>query len=305
MEITSFVRQTNNVQDAVVLDTIEREDMRHDNLMNATERVINRTKKKISPFARIEKKASFTDSRNLTGYGVELDTGEGMKLMGTVSPNYLLIPNKDVMSLAEEILFASPYEHELRRVFFDGGRFAAIFDLKDLRCELDGRGDIGCSLLIRNSYNGSWPLQASLMAIDYFCENGMITGKHFGGVRFKHLGEGTSWKDVVSQGLDVLESADVDLRTLVDGLDVLRNTPLRSTNGLKQLVQNTAVAKLGPTGYGKVLKRFMSKEEQTGFGLLSACTHTYWHGSSFSASDFKVNKDLVDSLLTYASNHKN
>mgnify|MGYP001580888409 CR=1 FL=1 len=307
MEITNFVNLQSDDHADVQMGTsvvVHDSHLSHANLMNYGEDVIiNRTKEQISPFTGISKRPSYTAHNNLTGYGVEIDTPNGPELVGTVGPNYLLIPNDDVMRLGEEILGSTSYAYDVRRIFFDGGRFAVIFDLKDVRSHLSGRGDIGASLIIRNSYNGSWPLQASLMAIDFFCANGMISGQHFAGVKFKHVGEDKDWEATVRQGLGVLENASMRLDSFTDGLRNASNLRL-TEHGLRDIVRKTALIKSGPTAVGKILSSYMKSEPPTAFGLLSACTANYWHGSKFSANDFKNNQVLTESILDYVNTFK-
>lgn len=261
--------------------------------------LVNRSKGDIDPFCPISKVPSTTPQGNLTGYGIELLTDEGAKLAGTVGPNYLLVPNQDIYQVGEGICQQSGFDYETRRLFWDGARFAAIFDLKDVRAHVVGRDDIQLSLVIQNSYNGSWAGSASLMAIDLFCQNGLLTGTQFTKpVRFKHVGD-KDWQGMIGQGMGVLDTASADLQSFAARLYQLRQREV--THALADDIINGKVFQgISANNAMRILKRFYKKEEATLHGLLSASTNVLWSKKQFNVSTMNYNRQVVDGLLAYA-----
>jgi hypothetical protein len=277
----------------------------HLNIARAKDVYINRTKEGIDPFTRIFKTPSYTDShsRNLTGYGVEIEKPDGsLDLAGTVSKSYLLVSNEEISDVAHQILVKSGYEHRLRRQYFDGGRFAEIYDFLDHDTyEVTEGRRVQLSLIIRNSYNSIWPAEVSLMALDLFCENGLITGKHFETIRFKHTQGNVDWRDMVEQGMGVLQGSTLRLAAFAERLGRLANEPATEKE-LRQVFTKTQLAQLGPQNMGKLLQRFWTKESPTLYGLLAAGTNVFWHDTAtFTAQNFTTNRLIVDGLLDYAA----
>jgi hypothetical protein len=181
------------------------------------------------------------------------------------------------------------------------------FEFSDVEHEVDEGDPVRLCLVFRNSYNKSWPLEATLAAVRMVCENGMIAGTHFSRVRLKHVESnlgGRSLSEVVGQAMQVLESADTDLRKFVGGLRRLKALP--ATHNAMREVRNRVLTPdaFGSQKWGEVLDRFYREEEPSLYGLLNAATYATWHGR-ISAADVRQNEAAVSGLLAYAEGHRN
>lgn len=294
--------------DAIVLDEkdgrIEHKDL---GLIQATELdgiTINRTKGKISPFIEIRKERLVDQ---LTGapskaFGIWVpDPGAegGWKDMGTVSENYLLLTNKEVRELALEIATQSGIPFRESRIYWDGSRFAHVIDFQQSEAVEPG-DEVGLSLITRSSYDKTWRYEAALCGKRFVCDNGALSGEFFARVSFKHThganNEAEKWKEIVRQGLSVVESAPENLSRFVEGLRLLKGIKLTDER-LREVWK--LFPQIGPGVMGKVLDRYVGHEEDTLFGLLNAATWTFWHNKTMSASDFQHNDVMVSGLLNY------
>ena len=75
--------------------------------------------------------------------------------------------------------------------------------------------EVGLSLITRSSYDKSWRYECALMGKRFVCDNGALSGEFFARVSFKHIqganpDEGPkeeSWKEIVRQGMSVIDQA--------------------------------------------------------------------------------------------------
>lgn len=296
------------ITDAIVLDEregkIEHRDLAHIAPTELDGITINRTKSKISPFIDI-RKLRLVDQ--LTGapskaFGIwvpDPDSEGGWKDMGTVSENYLLLTNKEVRDLALEIADRSGHEYKESRIFWDGARFCHVIDFIGFEEEVDGGDGVGLSLLTRTSYDKSWKFESALIGKRFCCDNGVLSGEFFARVSFKHIGgseENDSWKEIVRQGLSVVEYSGDNLHRFVQGLRRLKRTPMTDEH-LRTIWKE---APLADSLMGKVISRYVSHEEPTLYGLLNAGTNVFWHNQKMTSADFQHNDLFTTGLLKYA-----
>ena len=270
---------------------------------------INRTRSGISPFVPIVKTPTYSEhSGTHSGYGVEIEdpTAEtGFRHVGNVSKDYLLLPNEEVRALAVEVAVRSGLPFKESRIFWDGARFAHVVDF--LEAEDVGPGDaVGLSLVTRSSYDRSWRYETALMGKRFVCDNGALSGEFFARVAFRHVSaaayEAGAWKDVVREGLALVDRAPDDLHRFAAGLRALRragmtDARLREVWGL--------LPTLGDALKGRVVSRYVAHEEPTLFGLFNAGTHVLWHRDRMTAADFGHNEAFTTGLLRYAAEHLN
>ena len=272
--------------------------------------VINRTRSGLSPFTPIRKERLVDQ---LTGapsrsYGVwvaDPEREDGWRDVGTVSENYLLLPNADVRALSLEIAQASGMAFEESRIYWDGSRFAHVIDFVETREEVAEDDPVGLSLVTRSSYDKSWRYEAALMGTRFLCDNGLLSGEFFSRVAFKHVqgsGEGEPWQAVVRQGLAVLEHGERDLHAFAEALRRLHRTPMTDAH-LRGIWEQ--LPHLTDTAAGRIIGRYAAFEEPTLFGLLNAGTNVFWHADKMTAADFSHNEKFVDGLLGYAKEHLN
>lgn len=298
--------------DAITLDDSERI-VSHTDIgrIEATELdgiTINRSKSKIDPFIEIRKerlidRLSGAPSRSFGIWVPEPEADGGWRDMGTVSENYLLLTNREVRDLALEIADRSGMDYTESRIFWDGARFAHIIDFVGPEHDVVIGDPVGLSLITRTSYDRSWKYECALMGKRFLCDNGLLSGEFFSRISFKHMGgsDQENWKEVVKQGLSVLSYGGENLERFVTGLRRLRSTPL--TDGhLRALWKDV---RLADSLMGKVMSRYVDREEPTLYGLLNAGSHVFWHNEKMTGADFQHNDTFTTKLLEYAFEHLN
>ena len=272
---------------------------------------INRTKSKIDPFVEIRKerlvdKLTGAPSRSF-GIWVPDPTGaEGWRDMGTVSENYLLLTNAEVRQVALEIAEESGHPFKESRIFWDGARFAHIIDFTEVVEEVEGEDKVGLSLIIRTSYDRSWRYEAALMGKRFLCDNGALSGEFFARVSFKHMQSANTdsepWEEIVKQGLGIINQAGENLYLFVEALRRLKRSSM-SDSHLRAVWQ--ALPRLGDSIKGKIMSRYVEREESTLYGLFNAGTNVLWHNNKLTAADFANNDVFTSALITYAFENLN
>jgi hypothetical protein len=299
--------------DTVVLDeragpTMHR-DLAHIEPTEIDGLTINRTKHKTSPFVPIIKTPTYAEnSGNHTGYAVEVhdpDSPTGFRHLGNVSAGYLLLTNEEVRTLAVEIAVRSGLPFKESRIFWDGARFCHVLDF--LQTEHVEEGDeVGLSLITRSSYDKSWRYETALMGKRFACDNGVLSGEFFARVAFKHLkgesAEKEQWKEIVREGLAVIDHAPDHLDRFVSGLRLLKRAPM-TDHRLREVWKLTPT--IGDSIKGQIVSRYVEHEEPTLYGLLNAGTNVFWHREKMTAADFANNDAFTTGLLQYAFDRLN
>lgn len=302
------------VTDAIVLDEREgpvmHRDLGHIEVTEIDGITINRTKHKTSPFVPIVKTPTYSEnSGTLSGYSVEVedaDSPTGYRHLGNVSKSYLLLSNEEVRELAVEIAMQSGLDFKESRIFWDGTKFAHIVDFIGAEEDVDEGDPIGLSLITRSSYDKSWRYECALMGRRFLCDNGALSGEFFARVSFKHLtpkegqDEGPkeeAWKEIVRQGMSVIDRAPDDLHRFVQGLRLLKQAPMTDMR-LREVWK--LLPTIGDGIKGQVLSRYVEHEEPTLFGLFNAGTNVFWHREKMTAADFANNDAFTTGLLNYA-----
>lgn len=315
LQLKSVEAPTNGgAADVVVID--EREGpLSHTDIasISATELdgiTINRTKSKISPFIEIRKerlvdRLTGAPSRSFAVWVPDPEAPEGWKDMGTVSENYLLLTNKEVRQLGLEIAERSGLAHTETRMFWDGARFAHIIDFTDTKTEVSAGDGVGLSLITRTSYDSSWKFEAALMGKRFACDNGVLSGEFFARVSFKHLQDASDaekWKDIVRQGLSVIDHSGENLERFVDGLRRLKSQKMTDEHMRNIWLR---VPKLGDSILGKIMGRYVEAEEPTLYGFLNAGTNVFWHNKTMKSADFVNGDTFGTAVLAYAFENLN
>ena len=170
--------------------------------------------------------------------------------------------------------------------------------------EVEEGDEIGLSLITRSSYDKSWRYEAALMGKRFVCDNGAISGEFFARVSFKHMKAGNEgpdeaekWKEIVRQGMSVIEQAPDNLHHFVSGLLLLKRAKM-TDDRLREVWR--LFPTIGDSIKGQILSRYVEHEEPSLFGLFNAGTNVFWHREKMTAADFTNNEAFTTGLLSYA-----
>ncbi len=272
---------------------------------------VNRTKTGISPFVPILKTPTYSqNSGTPSGFAVEIEDPSaptGYRHVGSVSQNYLLLSNEEVRDLAVEIAFQSGLPFKESRIFWDGARFCHIIDFTGYSEAVEPGDEIGLSLITRSSYDRSWRYECALMGKRFVCDNGAISGEFFARVGFKHITSGTdpkeaTWREVVRQGMSVIDRAPEDLSRYVEALRRLKAAKMTDAR-LREVWR--ALPTIGDAVKGQILSRYVETEEPTLYGLFQAATWLFSHREKMTAADFANNDAATTALLHFAAERLN
>lgn len=114
------------------------------------------------------------------------------RLFDVVSDKYRVLPHSEALGTVETALekyFGKSHKAKAQIRALDGGaRVLAEYKLPIEPIRV-GRDDINeLTIVVRNSYDRSWPLDATLGAFRLICSNGMRIGEEFGSLSLKHIG---------------------------------------------------------------------------------------------------------------------
>lgn len=257
----------------------------------------------LDPFSPIEKRSLFAaDAMRSRAFTVRLEDAaqtSGWREVGVVSADYLLVPNREVVSMAADVVSASALPFQEERVHFDGKRFAYALAAKTGPLVDVQVGDsVGLGLLFENSYDGSKKLSASLFAFRLACLNGMLVPSLFKRVTFKHSRSNEGWGEDVQRALAMLASAPAGLERFATAGRALSS--MRVTASRLREVRERVVPKLPVTVWGRVVDRFLLHEELDGWGLLNAATNVLWHDEKATAATLSWNEYVSTGLVEYA-----
>ena len=263
----------------------------------------------LDPFMEVHKEQlTFPDgSINPMVYGVRLGTQDKL-LAGNVSANYLLVPNRELMDVAMEIMAVSglKWEHE-KRFFNNKGQFRDIYFCKDggLEKPVPNVGDlVGLVLEVQNSYNGSTGAGIRIYFQRYICKNGMTSNKYGFGYMFSHnKGQSLNWKDEIFQATNLLRnSSEYHLTNFVDACGKLQkpvdNTEIKLIRE-KYIPKGTGGNQLPIQQFGQLMDKYYEDGDFTAWGLLNAGTSVLWHPEKLTNANFSNNSVVVDGLLQY------
>ena len=266
-------------------------------------------KTELNPYAEIEKVPLFASDRMRSrGYSVRLEDAarpSGWSEVGVVSADYLLVPNREVRAIAEEIARRSGEAWHETRTFFDGKRYAYALTTRSetLHAEVREGDYVGLGMFFENSYDGSRKLAVSLYVNRVVCSNGLIAPKHFAQMRFKHDASGQGWEEEVRRALALVDTGRGSLASFARAAERMAKKPL-GTEELAEL-RSEYLRRLPVTLWGKIMDRYLLEEEPTAWGLLNAGTNVTWHNENSSAQDFVHNEVVVSGLLDYADTFVN
>ncbi len=271
-----------------------------------------------SPYADIKKEQLvYGDTMTSKAYGVKIEApyentnnpqimanGEtGWKEIGIVSSDYLLVPNKTMVQMADAVMATSDLDFEEDKQFWNGKQFFKSWKAVDeIDAEVQVGDNLGVGAGIWNSYDGSTSGRFILFAYRLACRNGMLSKHNFAEYIFKHDIYNKDWKHEVEKTSKVLANAGEDVKSFALKCSKLSETYMR-LNSLGSS-RTKELSNFGVTDFGKIVDRFLTKEEyaqHSAWDLLNSGTDIFWHNKKQTVSDFKKNRDWVDGCLALAA----
>lgn len=265
-------------------------------------------KKGIWPDSPIRKVRGHTGSNDLH-FAVEIKDADGNWHLASkpgrlLSPGYLLVENRELRSMAEEVAILTGYQWKPYREYFDGTRYQYMLVSEDFKAEVTVGDTIRAAIRAQQSYDGTQRAVTEVFAERLVCSNGMLTKDLLFQFEFKHKisenGGAEDWKKELERASYEIRNLGVNFEKFVGRLRELREMNV----GHDELA--AFVKALPPTfpasTLGDILKRYYTVEDPTAYGLLNACTYTTWHASSPTVQDYSRNEQLVKLLTSWNPN---
>lgn len=275
-------------------------------ILEAKTQLIDTAKNGIQWDSEVNFVPAHTHNGNVAGYATEAVGVDGKtEVLGRVGQNYLLLHNKELL---DEVEYWIGINNDPVRIFWDGSRFAAVYEFNTQSPSFDASGnqrDLKLSLLVKNSYNGAWKAEVSLMILDAFCMNGMVLGKRFGTVKFRHTKkEYSNWcwtNDLAKIGPMAQQAAQNQLPEFANHISKLAEIEVKRWH-LQALFGEQAHTRIGNAVAGTIVQRWLDHEENNLHGLLSAGTNVLWHNDakSFTSRSFDMNEAYVNAFMELA-----
>lgn len=225
------------------------------------------------------------------------------KEVGTVSNNYLLVPNSDVREMAESIADKGGAHFEHDKTFFDGRRYVISYIAKEETLgEVAVGDDVSIGFQLWNSYDGSTSLGFRMMIYRLACLNGMMSHTVLNKHRFRHSPDSENWEDELSNVGNVLETAangnNPAVKDMIVNFRRLHNAQV-DVNELSDIRFNH-LDKIPTSIWGAVVDRFLHKEN-SGWDLLNAATDELWHKEKATVASYNQNATIVDGLCNWVA----
>ena len=267
----------------------------------------------MNPYQEIRKVPLDFNGIKSAAFAVQrLDEEKGWKEAGVVGQNYMLLPNKEVKDIADDIVDSAAIDFEVDKEFFNGKNYMLSYKAKD--CLDDGTipeaciGDLNLGIQFWNSYDGSRSFGFSLMLYRLVCLNGMMSKVFLNNHRFRHAPGSDDWNKQLESMVHAInfsqEGNCIGLNKMVEGIAKLNDTRITSKklgdirhNHLKEI----------PTGiWGEITDRFLDPKgeyysETSGWGLLNSATDILWHKKKPTLATYNHNAMITDGLIMAAT----
>lgn len=234
-------------------------------------------------------------TRSSTG---DSSTGEEQRHVGTVPAQQLLLSNRDIRAMAQEIAAKTSWEWAPRLTLFDGQHLAYGLVAETLSVEGKADGGLTLGLLFQNSYDGSWEPGTRLFAYRPGAATGLLHGQHFGEVRFLCGPSDGGWSADLQRVRQYLETAEGKLHRFARHCEDLQGQPIGASD-LSHLRQRP-LSGLPQCLWGQLMEQFLHGPPLTAWGLLTSGTALLWGQSGAAHPD--PDPDIVhyNQLLTEA-----
>ena len=264
----------------------------------------------MNPYQEIRKVPLDFNGIQSAAYAVQrLDEEKGWKEAGVVGQNYMLLENKEVKEIADELLFNSGLRFDVDREFFNGKNYMLSYKAVDtLDVKEKEIGDLNLGVQFWNSYDGSRSFGFSFMLYRLVCLNGMMSKQFLTNNRFRHAPGSEDWDkqlEVMSNTINLSQDGENQgLNQMVEGIAALNDYRLTSKKLGK--VRHEHLKEI-PTGvWGEITDRFLDPEgeyysDTNGWGLLNASTDILWHKEKPTLASYNHNAIITDGLIMAAT----
>jgi hypothetical protein len=258
----------------------------------------------INVFAPIKKSESFTESRNLTGYAIEVEKPDGSwKMAGSVSRQYLLIDNREIIERGLEILEKTGLATTHKRLWSNGKAFKSTWTIDDLTIDIAksygvdtgvSEDKFSAGFHVLNSYDGSWAAQAGIHIERQVCSNGMMAKQILGGFKFKHLNGNADWKGNMDACLQMIENSERSMGEVLASIAKLTQLEVNTKN--LTLLRSRKNNPITDGKFGRILGDYLKGSKKAGaehrsmYGLYNAGTHQLWCNDGLTAGDISNNE---------------
>ena len=214
-----------------------------------------------------------------------------------VSSNYLLIPNADVRDIVQDICSKTTWHFDEPKTFFDGKRFMITSTTEEIATDVDVGDAVSLGIGAWNSYDGTKAFSLFMFINRLVCLNGMLSKQMFNTYKFRHLqSDNENWATEAKQAFDFVQTGPSKVKSWAESAKKLM-VPLHRVDQLEDLTKDH-LGKIPVTTYGKIMKRFLSVEEDhTGWGFLNAGTNVLWHSKTPTSSMYEQNAEFTDIMI--------
>ena len=221
--------------------------------------------------------------------------------VGIVSNKYLLIPNKQVVELANDIADNSGLKWTEDKTFWNGKQFMYSLVAKDYTEEVSIGDDVALGMMFWNSYDGSTSLQFRLYLQRLVCLNGMVSNDVFKAHKFKHSHASEGYQDEIIEASKIITTSENRVRYFINALRHLTNDEMDMEN--LALLRDKYFPKLPSSLFGKIMDKLLNYRpngKPTTYDFLNSATNLLWHKKKQTKADFDHNAYIVDSLIEYS-----
>ena len=224
--------------------------------------------------------------------------------VGVVGNKYLLIPNKEVNLLADEIANESNLTWEPIRTFFDGRRYFTGRIAKSQTSEVSEGDDVALGMGFWNSYDGSTALSFRLFLVRLVCTNGMMTKDFFSSYRFKHDNTSEDYQEEIIKAANIINNSEEQVEIVMNKFRKMNGMEFNmdALSGIRKHLPAIPV-----TTWGRIVDQYLRKHENVVIGditnnasywtFYNACTDILWHDKKPTTASFNHNAYITDQLL--------
>ena len=256
----------------------------------------------IYPYSDIRKVPLDYEGITSSAFAVQREdsTKKGNKWVecGVVGQKYLLIPNADVKTMANNIAEECNAEFAASKEFFDGRRYFYGLVSKTHRVNIAKDDDIALGLGFWNSYDGSTALKMKMFLMRLVCTNGMMTNDHFNSYRFKHDHTSEGYEEEMIKVVDIINGCGDSVEAIAKNFRAMNALDM-DLDALK--TARKAIPALPVTTWGKVTDRYLegyiNEDKNTMWDFYNACTDVLWHEKKTTVASFQHNAYVTDSLI--------